>query len=50
MTEQELPSAERVPMRKPERSGGLRAMEKIVTLPGGNVDRETVFEMRDNWG
>lgn len=48
MTEQELPSADRVPMRTPECSGGLRAMEKLVTLPGGNVDREIVFKMLDS--
>ena len=48
MTEQELPSADRVPMREPERSGGLRAMEKIITLPGGNVDRETLVRMLDS--
>ncbi|WP_443971490.1 hypothetical protein [Sphingobium sp. CR28] len=48
MTEQELPSANRVPTRTPERSGDLRAMEKIVRLPGGNVDREIVFKMLDS--
>lgn len=48
MTEQELPSADRVPMRKPERSGVLRAMEKIVTLPRGDVGRETFAKMLDS--